>query len=577
MAGMDPQCVTCAQCGAARAPDPGSRFCGSCGAPAPAPSETAAALGRYSEVLAKFGAADGLLSGPAEEQLAALRQRLGISLSTHERLRAELERHLPAARVRLSIDAQTLRHFAVGTRCVIRLKLENAGALALDPVAIYAEVEGGARLPRAHGPAVLPGQSAVLPLWLIPTLPGFFSLRGVVQVIDLAGTPSYFGFSAVEFRVGEASDGTRVSIVNIDQSAARVVDNSRSQFAPAGADRGGLVGEGEFHPVALQPLSPKEAAARCPELAPAPAAVDATAGGAPGASPAASLLPLGARVNFTIRTEGSEYEALAVLAHGDLATIYDGRRRSDGARVAIKIAEDSQDNDLIQAEVSALRLLRSAPSPQLKHLPVVLDQLHTRDGRQGTVLEYLDGFDLLKVRERLPRGLPVRHLIWLMRRCLSVLGWAHSRGVLHGNLDPAHILCRAADHNVWVIDWCYAIVNPAQTGQGFRCLNEEYSPPEVAARKPPLPAADLYSLGKCMFYILGGDPRHKTLPPVSPSGVGAAAEPFDPIPDPLQRFLQFCVLDSPLSRAQDAWEAYRYLERLRQEIWGPHQFIELTI
>lgn len=568
MAGMDPQRVTgamCGQCGAALAQDSGLRFCGSCGAPAPAPREDAAAVARYGEVLAKFGATDGLLDGAAEEQLAALRQRLGISLGTHERLRAELAQRLPAARVRLFIDAQTLRHFAVGTRCMIRLKLENAGALALDPVAIYAEVVGGERLPTAHGAAVFPGQSAVLPLWLVPTMPGFFALRGVVQVVDLAGTPSYFGFSAVEFRVGEAGDGSRVSIVNIDQSAARVVDNSRSQFAAAGADRGGLVGAGEFHPVALQPLTPQEAAARCPELAPALLAVDATTGRTAEATSVAPLLPIGSRVNFTIKTERGEYEAIAVLAHGDLATIYDGRRRSDGARVAIKIAGDSQDNDLIQAEVSALNLLRSAPSPQLKHLPVVLDQLHTRDGRQGTVLEYLDGFDLLKVRERLPGGLPARHLIWLMRRCLSVLGWAHSRGVLHGNLDPAHILCRAADHNVWVIDWCYAIVNPARTGQGFRCLNEEYSPPEVAARKPPLPAADLYSLGKCMFYVLGGDPRQRTLPS------------SEPVPEPLQRFLQFCVLDSPLARAQDAWEAYRYLDRLREELWGPHKFIELTL
>ncbi len=569
MARMDPQC---AQCGAALAADPGSRFCGSCGAPVP--GETAAAIARYREALCRLSAADGpegLAAAPAAVQLVALRQHLHISLPTHERLCAELLRQQPAARVRLFIDAQTLRHFAVGTRCMIRLKLENAGALALDPVTIYAEVVGGERLPKAHGPAVFPGHSGVFSLWLVPALPGFFALRGVIHAVDLAGTPSYFGFSAVEFRVGEASDGARVSIVHIDQSAARVVDNSRSQFAPASEARGGLVGEGEFHPVALQPLTPTEAAALCPELAPALAAPDA-AGGA--ATPSAPLLPIGSRVSFTIRTERGEYEATSVLAHGDLATIYDGRRRADGARIVIKLAAESQDNDLIQAEVSALRLLRSEPSPQLKHLPVVLDQLHTRDGRQGTVFEYLDGFDLLKVRERLPRGLPVRHLIWLMRRCLSVLGWAHSRGVLHGNLDPAHILCRAADHNVWVIDWCYSIINPAQTGQGFRCLNQEYSPPEVAARKPPLPAADLYALGKCMFYVLGGDPRNKTLPAVSPAAAGG---PPEPIPDKLQRFLQFFVLESPLARAQDAWESYRYLERLREELWGPHQFIELTI
>ena len=319
MAGMDPQRVTgatCGQCGAALAPEPGLRFCGSCGAPAPAPREDAAAVARYGEVLAKFGAADGRLDGTAEEQLAALRQRLGISLGTHERLRAELAQRLPAARVRLFIDAQTLRHFAVGTRCMIRLKLENAGALALDPVAIYAEVVGGERLPTAHGAAVFPGQSAVLPLWLVPTMPGFFALRGVVQAVDLAGTPSYFGFSAVEFRVGEAGDGSRVSIVNIDQSAARVVDNSRSQFASAGADRGGLVGAGEFHPVALQPLTPQEAAARCPELAPALLAVDATADRTPETTSAAPLLPIGARVNFTIKTERGEYVILARMAPG---------------------------------------------------------------------------------------------------------------------------------------------------------------------------------------------------------------------------------------------------------------------
>jgi serine/threonine protein kinase len=282
----------------------------------------------------------------------------------------------------------------------------------------------------------------------------------------------------------------------------------------------------------------------------------------------------GAGVRFTIRTEQGQYEATAVLAQGDLATIYDGRRSRDGARVVVKIADDSQDNDLIQAEVSALRLLRSTPSPQLKHLPVVLDQLHTRDGRLGTVLEYIDGYNLTQVRERLPRGLPVRHLIWLMRRCFSVLGWAHSLGVLHGNLDPAHILCRAADHNVWVLDWCYAIVNPAQSGQSFRCLNEEYSPPEVAARKPPLPSSDLYSLGKCMFYVLGGSPKDKTLPATSD---GPPGEPAEPIDERLQRFLQFCVLESPLSRAQDAWQGYRHLQHLRKELWGPHQFVELTL
>jgi predicted Ser/Thr protein kinase len=491
------------------------------------------------------------------------------------------------ARVQLAVDAETLRHFVAGSRCLLRLRLRSEDPRALGPVSLFCEVLGGGRLEPVRATALAPGESLTLPLWLVPSLPGFFELRGVI-LLTLAdsGARSYLRFEGVAFRVGAAGDAPRVSVVNIDQSSARVVDNSRSQFALPADDRGGLVGEGDFRAVSLRPLDAAEAGELVPELAPAsPIAAD---------SPVrAPSVRTGASVRFTVKTELAQYEVSSVLAQGELATIYEGRRMSDGARVVVKIADDSADNDLMQAEVSALRLLRSEPSRQAKHLPTVLDQLHTRDGRLGTVLEFLDGIDLFKVRERLPQGLPPQHLIWLMRRCLSVLGWAHSRGVLHGNIDPAHIIVRAQDHNVWLIDWCYSIVNPARTGQGFRCLNEEYSPPEVAARKPPLPSSDLYSLGKCMFFALGGDPRTKTFPANSAEPARASSarwgeshsavaseggrEAPPVIDERLQRFLQFCVMESPIQRVQDAWDSYRFLDRLRQEIWGPHRFIELIL
>lgn len=467
-----------------------------------------------------------------------------------------------APAVQLAVDAETLRHFVAGSRCLLRLRLRSEDTRTLGPVSLHGEVLGGGPLDAVRIPSLPPGESAVLPLWLVPPVPGFFELRGVLQLAPSGGTASFFRFEGVTFRVGAAGDAPRVSVVNIDQSSARVVDNSRSQFALPADDRGGLVGDGDFRAVTLRPLAAAEAGSLIPGLA-VSGAQDVQ-----DRQPRAPLIQTGASVRFTVKTELAQYEVSSVLAHGELATIYEGRRTSDGKRVAVKIAEDSADNDLIQAEVSALRLLRSEESRQLKHLPVVLDQLHTRDGRLGTVLELLDGIDLFKVRERLPGGLPPQHLIWVMRRCLSVLGWAHSRGVLHGNLDPAHILIRASDHNVWLIDWCYAIVNPARTGQGFRCLNEEYSPPEVAARKPPLPSSDLYSLGKCMFFALAGNPKEKTLPG---SILG------EPIDERLQRFLQFCVMESPIQRVQDAWDSYRYLDRLREQIWGPHRFIELVL
>lgn len=154
------------------------------------------------------------------------------------------------------------------------------------------------------------------------------------------------------------------------------------------------------------------------------------------------------------------------------------------------------------------------------------------------MFEQINGLDLCSLRERLPGGIPQRHLVWIMRRVLSVLGWAHKNGILHGNVEPAHILVRPADHNVWLVDWSWAIVEPAKNGQTFRCLNEDYGPPEARDRKAPLPSSDLHSLGKAMIYAAGGDPATNALP--------------DTVDLRLQRFLRFFVVESALGRAGDA-------------------------
>jgi hypothetical protein len=45
----------------------------------------------------------------------------------------------------------------------------------------------------------------------------------------------------------------------------------------------------------------------------------------------------------------------------------------------------------------------------------------------------------------------------------------------------------------------------------------------------------------------------------------------------LQRFIKFLIVDSPLGRAQDAWSLYAQLDRLREQIYGPHEFTELVV
>jgi serine/threonine protein kinase len=320
-----------------------------------------------------------------------------------------------------------------------------------------------------------------------------------------------------------------------------VVDNSRSTF---GADdaAGGLLGDGDWQPIELVPV-----------VAPPPAA--------PVVAPA---LP---RVDFTVRTDTATYRVTETLARGEIATIYGGRAATNGAGVALKVADDASDNDLLQHEVRVLGLVLATPHKTALHFAPPRDQFRTGDGRLGSVFDRLDGLDLTAIRDGFRRrgepGLPARHVVWILRRALAALGWAHHQGILHGNLDPSHVLVRGRDHMVWLVDWCWAVVNPAQTGQGFKALNETYSPPEVAARGRPTPASDLYALGKCAIHVLGGDPAAKTVP----DGVDAR----------LARFLRYLCVESQGGRGQDAWELYTQLDKLREQIWGKHEFVPLDL
>jgi hypothetical protein len=514
----------------------GASFCGACGEPQPVAVETPEAVARYREVLAKF-LADGGLDAAKQQQLEALRVRLGVTLATHATLFGQLEpASPPPPSLKLAIDVATLRPLAVGARGRVRWRIENEGTLALETLALEATLSGVA-LGAVEAVTLFPGRATVLSVAVTPSVAGFHELAGELRVRDLMGEDSRYTFSDIHVRA--AGEGPQVSVVHIDQSSARVVDNSRSTFGAA--ETGGVVGEGDWHPVPL--VTVREPAQR-----------------------AATTNPK--RVEFAITTEKATYQVTTTLARGDIATVYGGHTRGTQQPVALKLADASSDNDLLQHEARVLGLLLAEPHKTSVHFAPPRDQLRTGDGRLGTVFDHLDGFDLTAVRDRCRRrgepGLPARHVVWVLRRCLAALGWAHQNGILHGNLDPAHILVRPHDHMVWLVDWCWAVVNPAKTGQGFKALNEVYSPPEVAARKNPTPASDLYALGKCAIHVVGGDPATKTLPEAG----------MDP---KLARFLRYLCVESQGGRPQDAWELYQQLERIRQQIWGKHEFLHLEL
>ena len=512
----------------------GAAFCGACGERQPAAVETPEAIARYREVLAKF-LADGALDAAKQTQLEALRVRLGVTLASHASLFGQLEpASPPPPSIKLAIDVATLKHLTVGERGLVRWRVENEGTLALESLTL-ATTWSGAPLGSIEATTLFPGRATVLSNTVGPAVAGFHELAGELRVRDLMGEDSRYTFADIHVRAG--GDGPQVNVINIDQSAARVVDNSRSTFGVG--ETGGVVGAGDWQPVPLVTVR-------------APAQRRATTNAK--------------RVELAVTTEKATYQVTTTLAHGDIATVYGGHTRGTQQPVAVKLADQSSDNDLMQHETRVLGLLLAEPDPTSIHFAPPRDQFRTADGRMGTVYDHLDGFDLTQIRDRCRRGgapgLAPKHVVWILRRALAALGWAHKNGILHGNLDPAHVLVRPHDHMVWLVDWCWAVVNPAKTGQGFKAANEIYSPPEVAARGNPTPASDIYALGKCAIHVVGGDPATKSLPEMDPR---------------LARFLRYLCVESQGGRPQDAWQLYQQIERIRTQIWGQHEFVPLEL
>jgi hypothetical protein len=418
----------------------------------------------------------------------------------------------------LSIDVTTLEHMAVGVRGLVRFRIDGTN---VELVSFHTTLSGNV-LPAPDHPSV-----GVLAVAITPDVPGIHELAGELRTRDASGETRYT-FKDVYVRVAAA--GPHVNIVNIDQSHARVVDNSRSSFG--GGEKGGLLGDGDWHPIPLTAVREAAPVPRVPQ-----------------------------HVDFGIKTDRATYRATEVVANGDISTVY------GAGDVVLKIADAPSDNDLMQHETRVLGLLLAQQDKATIHFVPPREQFRTADGRLGTVFERLDGLDLTALRDRFrergERGLPPRHLIWVLRRALAALGWAHKNGILHGNLDPSHIIVRGRDHMLWLVDWCWAVVNPAQTGQGFKALNETYSPPEVKDRGRPTPASDIYALGKCAIHLVGGDPATKTLP--------------DNMDAKLARFIKYMCVESQGGRPQDAWELYLQVDRIREQIWGAHEFIPLDV
>jgi serine/threonine protein kinase len=233
----------------------------------------------------------------------------------------------------------------------------------------------------------------------------------------------------------------------------------------------------------------------------------------------------------TLRTKTATYRVGPVFASGDIAEIY-----ADGAAL-LKIPRSPADNDLMETEAKALQDLRDHGDPKFRaYAPRLLDTfLHEDQEKRRRRVNVLERQRSM-IRLDQMGTINIEQAIWIWRRLLIGLGWAHRAGVINGAVLESHLLIHPERRGLVLLDWCYAGHRP----RAIVKASEAAYPPEVLHDRTASPATDIYMATGLMTRVIG------------PSRM----------PEPLRRFAAGCSYPAPRMRPQDAWALLGELDEL---------------
>ena len=275
--------------------------------------------------------------------------------------------------------------------------------------------------------------------------------------------------------------------------------------------------------------------------------------------------PSSARHSFDVGD--NRYYVGELLRASEHTKLYRGFLQRHGlslGEVVLKVADGLAANSRIEREMRVISVLHTQKVPQWRHLPFVLDRFQAA-GKKGLVFRKMHGFSLREVREHSEhyRGVDQRHVVWMLDRMLSALGYVHSMGVVYGGITPDHVMIQPKNHNLFFAGgWAGAAHNPALSKERVEDPSEVFSAPEVIARGEIGPWSDIYSLGKLAIWLLGGNPVTEEIP--------------SSVEKPIQEFLRDLLVQGPESRPSDAWELYHIQCEIKDSLW-PRKFLHFNM
>ena len=206
------------------------------------------------------------------------------------------------------------------------------------------------------------------------------------------------------------------------------------------------------------------------------------------------------------------YQLERIVGRGGMSIVFaalDLRRQSagdDDARVAIKALrpELRRDEEARRRLTEEFRQLQ-----QLSHPGIVrVYDLDRHGGDWFLVMELLEGTTLAGLVRQAGNGRTSRsQALDIVKQGAAALGWAHGRGVVHGDVKPGNVFVTRED-GVRLLDFGTATAKPAPGGQpdsraaGF--ATPAYASPQVLQGREAASTDDVYSLACVAFELLAG-------------------------------------------------------------------------
>lgn len=245
------------------------------------------------------------------------------------------------------------------------------------------------------------------------------------------------------------------------------------------------------------------------------------------------------------RLLNGQYQILEPLQKGGFAMTYMARDSLD-RDVVIKECFpaglcDRRDGQVravsagLEAQFVALKqqfICEARGMAKLKHPYVVaVHQVFEENNTAYMALDYVDGIDLISVKEDDPLRLTPGFLDGTLREALMAVRHIHSKGVLHRDIAPDNLRVDKADR-ITLID--FGAAEARSPGSAFavatlQAVKDGYSPPEfyLSSEEHDF-SSDLYSLGATFYFLITGE--------VPPSGLqrrdavrAGEADPYVPL------------------------------------------------